>query len=423
MGNLIGMEDSSSSVTPLWAHSRNLSGRRHTLEEHLRGSAVLARQFATAFDAGELAEYLALVHDVGKGSCSWQHGLHAAEARGRKVGIPHKEAGAWLAASQAGRPIAAVVQSHHGGLPGYQDLQTLIDSVKARTHKDRWWGSDPGPGSWRATISMARGPSTPTTSPEDWSRDSDSGSLRRLRTGRSRDRPTQEVNQLADFINQRAFDRVQVMGENLRSSPGDLLRSAAYAHGAVDTAIAAGRVDLAAEHVRFLVEQAQEWADHPEYPADTPAALIREAGGTLLCPEPATPLLPATAAPRAAARRPAARGGSPRKITLVQAERLFREMGLAVGCDDQAGFTFRAVGGRMGNLSVKAAHRIDVEYQVEGGYTLMRGDVEGNSDVVEQFRWAVEKAPGYGYTITWEPGSSRMELTRSADAPGGGDGR
>ncbi|MFD0404683.1 CRISPR-associated helicase Cas3' [Kitasatospora sp. NPDC127116] len=137
MGNLIGMEDSSSDVTPLWAHSRNLSGRRHTLEDHLRGSAALARQFGAAFDAGELAEYLALVHDVGKGSCSWQHGLQVAEADSRRVGIPHKEAGAWLAASHAGRPFAAVVQGHHGGLPGYQDLQTLIDSVKARTHKEQ----------------------------------------------------------------------------------------------------------------------------------------------------------------------------------------------------------------------------------------------------------------------------------------------
>ncbi|MFB7909899.1 hypothetical protein ACFC1T_26025 [Kitasatospora sp. NPDC056076] len=231
------------------------------------------------------------------------------------------------------------------------------------------------------------------------------------------------VNQLADFISQRAFDRVDVMGESVCSRPGAVLRSAAYAHGAVDTAIAAGRVDLAAGHVLFLVEQAQEWAGHPEYPADTLASLCREAGGTLLCPEPAAPPPPATAAPRGADRTPAVRGGTPRKITLVQAERLFRQMGLAVGGDDQAGFTFRAVGGRMGNLSVKAAHRIDVEYQVQGGYTLMRGDVKGNSDVVEQFRWAVEKAPGYGYTVTWEPGSARMELTRSADAPGGGDGR
>ncbi|MFF1790551.1 hypothetical protein ACFVX9_29310 [Kitasatospora sp. NPDC058243] len=56
MRNLIVMEDSSSDVTPLWAHGRNLSGQRHTLEEHLRGSALLAEQFATSIDADELAE-------------------------------------------------------------------------------------------------------------------------------------------------------------------------------------------------------------------------------------------------------------------------------------------------------------------------------------------------------------------------------
>ncbi|MFF2618306.1 hypothetical protein [Kitasatospora sp. NPDC058046] len=231
------------------------------------------------------------------------------------------------------------------------------------------------------------------------------------------------VNRLVDFINQRAFDQVNVMAESLRSNPGALLRAAAYAHGAVDTAIAAGRPDLAAKHVRHLMEQARKWADHPDYPAGTMAALAREAGGPLPCPEPPAPARPATDSPRVATRTPAANGGSPQKITLVQAQRLFREMGLAVGDDDQAGFTFHAVGGRTGNLPVKAAHRIDVEYQVQGGYTLTRRHMEDNPDVLEHFRWAAEKAPIHGYTITWEPNSARMELTRSTGTPGNGDGR
>ncbi|MFD4395546.1 hypothetical protein [Kitasatospora sp. NPDC058478] len=116
MGRLIGMEESSSGVTPLRAHSRNLPGRRHTLEDHLRGSAALARQFGGAFGSAEPAGYLALVHNVGKGSCSWHHGLNAAEAGDGKVGVPHKEAGAWLAALHAGRPFAAILQGHRGGL-------------------------------------------------------------------------------------------------------------------------------------------------------------------------------------------------------------------------------------------------------------------------------------------------------------------
>ncbi|WAL76223.1 CRISPR-associated helicase Cas3' [Kitasatospora sp. YST-16] len=131
------MEGSSSAVVPLWAHSRNVSGARHTLEDHLRGSAALARRFGSVFGAGELAEYLALVHDVGKGSCAWQHGLDGAERHKRGVGVPHKEAGAWLAASHAGVPFGAVVQGHHGGLPTHQKVKDLVQAVKSGTHPDQ----------------------------------------------------------------------------------------------------------------------------------------------------------------------------------------------------------------------------------------------------------------------------------------------
>jgi CRISPR-associated endonuclease/helicase Cas3 len=55
----------------LYAHSLSgVSGVRHRLEDHLRGSAALARRFGEVFGAGELAGYLALVHDVGKGACA-----------------------------------------------------------------------------------------------------------------------------------------------------------------------------------------------------------------------------------------------------------------------------------------------------------------------------------------------------------------
>ncbi|MFF2922490.1 hypothetical protein ACFVTP_08755 [Streptomyces celluloflavus] len=84
--------------------------------DHLRGSAVLARRFGGVFGAGELAGFLALVHDVGKGCCAWQEGLlWRAEAAGLSVGVAHKGAGVRLAARFAGRPFAAVVQGHHGG--------------------------------------------------------------------------------------------------------------------------------------------------------------------------------------------------------------------------------------------------------------------------------------------------------------------
>ncbi|NEA37623.1 CRISPR-associated endonuclease Cas3'', partial [Streptomyces sp. SID13031] len=80
---------------------------------------------------GELAEYLALVHDVGKGCCAWQVGLlQRAEPEGKPVGIPHKEAGARLAAKYAGLPFAAAVQGHHGGPPDQQKIKDVLTALQ-----------------------------------------------------------------------------------------------------------------------------------------------------------------------------------------------------------------------------------------------------------------------------------------------------
>ncbi|MFC9431413.1 CRISPR-associated endonuclease Cas3'' [Streptomyces sp. NPDC056987] len=116
----------------LFAHSRSpQSGSRHGLEDHLRGSAALALAFAEVFGGGEAAEYLALVHDVGKGCCSWQDRLvFHAEPTGRPVGIPHKEAGTGLAARTAGRQLAAVVQGHHGGLPDQGKIKDVLAGLR-----------------------------------------------------------------------------------------------------------------------------------------------------------------------------------------------------------------------------------------------------------------------------------------------------
>jgi CRISPR-associated endonuclease/helicase Cas3 len=107
----------------LYAHSAAGSGARHTLEDHLRGSAALARRFGEVFGAGEIAEYLALVHDVGKGVQEWQNRLLHVEKHGGRVGVPHKHAGTWLAARNLGTPFGAVVFGHHGGLPDASRLK------------------------------------------------------------------------------------------------------------------------------------------------------------------------------------------------------------------------------------------------------------------------------------------------------------
>ncbi|MFJ5266769.1 CRISPR-associated endonuclease Cas3'' [Streptomyces sp. NPDC088387] len=101
------------------------------MEEHLRGSAALARRFGEVFGVGELAAYLALIHDVGKGTCLWQGRLLEAERRGGgRVGPSHKHAGTVLADRYTQLAFGGVVFGHHGGLPDMEKLRTEL--VKAR---------------------------------------------------------------------------------------------------------------------------------------------------------------------------------------------------------------------------------------------------------------------------------------------------
>ncbi|MFI7052262.1 CRISPR-associated helicase Cas3' [Streptosporangium canum] len=129
-------------MTELWAHSVNNAGRRHALSDHLRDTAVLAGDFAEVFSARDLAAYLGLVHDVGKGGCGWQEGLLRAEAAGGRVidpqgrSIDHKAAGTWLAAHRAKLGFFSMaVLGHHGGLPDTQDLKRCLASAKTDTQE------------------------------------------------------------------------------------------------------------------------------------------------------------------------------------------------------------------------------------------------------------------------------------------------
>ncbi|GAB3214008.1 CRISPR-associated helicase/endonuclease Cas3 [Marinactinospora endophytica] len=81
------------------------------------------------FGAGELAAYLGIVHDVGKGACSWQNGLLRAEASGGRVGVPHKHAGTWLADKAGLDVFSGVVFGHHGGLPSKAGLEAALDEA------------------------------------------------------------------------------------------------------------------------------------------------------------------------------------------------------------------------------------------------------------------------------------------------------
>ena len=119
----------------MWAHSANEHGVRHRLEDHLRGTAALARVFGDAFGAGALAGYLGLTHDVGKGARGWQQGLLTAEGTGGPVGVDHKGSGTWLAQQAAG-PFALCVYGHHGGVPSRAGLGKVLEAADPELKRD-----------------------------------------------------------------------------------------------------------------------------------------------------------------------------------------------------------------------------------------------------------------------------------------------
>ncbi|MFC4108156.1 CRISPR-associated helicase Cas3' [Micromonospora zhanjiangensis] len=100
----------------LWAHSPSDGGQWHALEDHLRGTAELARRFAAPFGGGELAYWLGALHDVGKASCAWQEGLKTAAQAGGPVGIDHKALGSRIAFEHGLAGFALGIYGHHGGL-------------------------------------------------------------------------------------------------------------------------------------------------------------------------------------------------------------------------------------------------------------------------------------------------------------------
>ncbi|WP_304450670.1 CRISPR-associated helicase Cas3' [Nocardiopsis sp. YSL2] len=116
----------------LWGHSVNHQGKRHSLEDHLKGTGRRAGQAASVFRAAALARHLGHLHDVGKGACDWQDGLLRAECSGGRVGIPHKHAGTWLAEQQGLAVFCGVVFGHHGGLLSWADLKKELDQAEGK---------------------------------------------------------------------------------------------------------------------------------------------------------------------------------------------------------------------------------------------------------------------------------------------------
>jgi CRISPR-associated endonuclease/helicase Cas3 len=113
----------------VWAHSANPSGGRHKLVDHLRSTGELARGFADRFGAGELAFWMGLLHDVGKGSCAWQRRLLEVERSGDRVGLDHKSLGASMAMERGCGKFALAIDGHHGGLRSPKMLVDRLDNL------------------------------------------------------------------------------------------------------------------------------------------------------------------------------------------------------------------------------------------------------------------------------------------------------
>lgn len=112
----------------------------HSLKCHLSKVAKLAKEFGDKFNAGELAYYAGLWHDLGKYNPEFQEYLEQCD-RATKLGekpprqkVPHAKYGAKLAAEKF-QPLAAIIYGHHSGLPKNADLNNSLVKIEANTYQ------------------------------------------------------------------------------------------------------------------------------------------------------------------------------------------------------------------------------------------------------------------------------------------------
>lgn len=121
------------------AHVRQDSAggwHEHLLDEHLRGVARIAADFAADFDSRDWASIAGLWHDLGKYSSEFQryiklvsgYNLEAhIEIEGAPSRVDHSTAGAIHAVRQFdkhGRILAYLIAGHHAGLPDWHSGET-----------------------------------------------------------------------------------------------------------------------------------------------------------------------------------------------------------------------------------------------------------------------------------------------------------
>jgi len=101
----------------------------HFLDEHLRGVAGLAADFAAEFDSSDWAQLAGLWHDLGKYRQAFQRYIKSASGydaeahlEGAKGRVDHSTAGAIHACVELGvhgRILAYLIAGHHAGLPDW----------------------------------------------------------------------------------------------------------------------------------------------------------------------------------------------------------------------------------------------------------------------------------------------------------------
>lgn len=105
-----------------YAHTPNDKGEWHKLDEHLQDVARMAQGFANKFEAGDVAYWSGLWHDLGKCNPEFQNYLEACQRDERHEIVPHAIWGAvlayWLISNnikdEHWKEIVLTIAGHHG---------------------------------------------------------------------------------------------------------------------------------------------------------------------------------------------------------------------------------------------------------------------------------------------------------------------
>lgn len=106
------------------AHISDDGRRKQTVQEHLEGTAILAKQFASPFGFGEWGYCCGKLHDIGKYSDKFQRRIRHSEEK-----VDHATAGAQLCCEKGGNfyALGYCIAGHHAGLPDTGEKADMAD--------------------------------------------------------------------------------------------------------------------------------------------------------------------------------------------------------------------------------------------------------------------------------------------------------